>query len=61
MSDGASQTAYRRLFHARGAATENARSPNVDCLMTAVRCSRHKDGTVSVLGFVTNVDRGVAA
>ena len=32
MSDDAARTAYSRLSHARGAATENDRSPRVDRL-----------------------------
>ena len=32
MSDDAARTADGRLFHARGAATENDRSPRVDRL-----------------------------
>jgi len=39
VSDDAARTADDRLFHARGAATENDRSPRVD---------RLRDGTIRV-------------
>ena len=44
MSDDAARTADGRLFHARGAATENDRSPRVDRLTGLLWLTSAGDG-----------------
>ena len=50
MSDDAARTADGRLFYARGAATENDRSPRVD---------RLTGGTIKVAVFCQSINQSV--